>query len=203
MDTRPPFYGWFDEQPVSTGAVTYICGIVAAVGLGATTVGTGGQMSLERSQYPWHETSHYHVTLLTETVRNVQENLQHIRNVLKLAVSDIALAFNVTRQAVYNWLNGEAVAEGNVTKIEALAGAAEILQSAGVNVTASHLKRKFVHGKTLLQVSQSGGDVRDAAHLLVQTLAKETAQRERLKSRTHVRVRSVAMADFDLPVSSN
>jgi transcriptional regulator with XRE-family HTH domain len=133
----------------------------------------------------------------------VQENLQHIRNVLKLAVSDVALAFNVTRQAVYNWLNGEAIAESNVAKIEALADAADILQSAGVNVTASHLKRKFAHGKTLLQVSQSGGDVRDAAHLLVQTLAKETSQRARLKSRAHLHVRSVATADFDLPVSSN
>jgi transcriptional regulator with XRE-family HTH domain len=136
-------------------------------------------------------------------VRSPSEDLTRIREVLKPAVSDLATTLGVSRQSVYNWLNGETVADENAAKLQDLAQAADVLAHEGVAVNAALLKRKFANGRTLLQVAQAGESARDAALQLVQIHKRETAQRERMAARFANRAKTPASADFDLPSASN
>jgi transcriptional regulator with XRE-family HTH domain len=136
-------------------------------------------------------------------VRRPAEDLARIREVLKPAVSDLATTFGVSRQSVYNWLNGEQVAEENAAKLQDLAQAADVLAHEGIAVNAALLKRKFANGRTLLQVAQAGGSTRDAALQLVHIHKREATQRERMAARFANRGKTAPSADFDLPSASN
>ncbi|EIX9449268.1 TPA: helix-turn-helix transcriptional regulator [Klebsiella pneumoniae] len=138
-----------------------------------------------------------------EVYRAPVENLALIREVLKPAVSDLAVAFGVSRQTIYNWINGEQVAEANANKLADLAKATEILVNAGVTINATLLKRKFANGKTLMQVVQAGESAIDAANLMVNIHYKEKVQRDRITAKFAKRKNTPATADFDLPEAND
>jgi transcriptional regulator with XRE-family HTH domain len=169
--------GWVPERGTATGVtstVVRLVGWVAAAGAALAAVGTGGELSIEH-RAPTIEVAE------VELVRTPTENLTRIREVLNPAVSDLATTFGVSRQSIYNWLNGDPVADENAAKLQDLAQAADVLAHEGVTVNAALLKRKFASGRTLLQV----------------------AQRERMSARFANRPRTAPTADFDLPASND
>lgn len=201
--------GWFTDRAVATGgssSLIRLVGWVAAAGAALTGIGTGGELSLESmprgTQQVLYAAPGVEVTEI-EPIRTPSENLARIREVLNPAVSELAVTFGVSRQSVYNWLNGEPVVQENATKLQDLAQAADVLVYAGVAVNAALLKRKFAKGRTLLQVAQAGESVRDAALLLVQIHKREATQRERMNARFANRPKTPATADFDLPASND
>lgn len=196
--------GWVTDRPAATGVsstVVRLVGWMAAAGAALTGIGTGGELSIEHLQRTAHEM--HHMAPLVEVadvapVRTPAEDLVRIREVLKPAVSDLATTFGVSRQSVYNWLNGEPVADENAAKLQDLAQAADVLDHEGITVNAALLKRKFANGRTLLQVAQTGESARDAALQLVHIQKRETAQRERMAARFANRAKTAPSADFDL-----
>lgn len=201
--------GWVTERPAATGgaeSLVRLVGWLAAASVALTAVGTGGALSLERlqqgAQHALYATPGVEVAPV-EHVRTPGENLTRIREVLHPAVSDLATTLGVSRQSVYNWLNGEPVAEENAAKLEDLAQAADVLAHEGVTVDAALLKRKFANGRTLMQVAQAGESARDAALILVHIHKREAAQRERMNARFGARSKTPATADFDLPASND
>jgi transcriptional regulator with XRE-family HTH domain len=209
METVTTFGRLVPDRPVATGAVvsmTRWVGCAAAVGATLFGGGTGGEFVLERVQRT--AASVQPVAQLFDfvelaSIRSPAENLARIREVLKPAVSDLATAFGVSRQSIYNWLNGDPLADGNATRLQDLAQAADVLANEGIAVTAALLKRKFANGRTLLQVSQVGESAVDAARLLVQIHKRETIQRERMNARLVNRAKTPPTADFDLPASND
>jgi DNA-binding transcriptional regulator YiaG len=201
--------GWVPERATATGVtstVVRLVGWVTAAGAALAAVGTGGELSIEHLQRGAHQVQHMAPTVEVaevEPVRTPTENLTRIREVLNPAVSDLATTFGVSRQSVYNWLNGGPVADENAAKLLDLAQAADVLAHEGVTVNAALLKRKFASGRTLLQVAQAGESARDAALMLVQIHKREAAQRERMNARFANRPRTPATADFDLPASND
>jgi transcriptional regulator with XRE-family HTH domain len=167
-------------------------------------IGTGGHLSLEHiqrgGQQAFYATPAVEVAEV-DNMRTPAEDLARIREVLRPAVSDLATTLGVSRQSVYNWLNGEQVADENAARLQDLAQAADVLAHEGVTMNAALLKRKFANGRTLMQVAQAGGSARDAALMLVQIHKREAAQRERMNARFANRVKTPATADFDLPLS--
>ncbi|MDC8758225.1 hypothetical protein [Janthinobacterium fluminis] len=172
----------------------------AAAVTAQSTIGTGSEPQPAMFR---QNASQFRVikTNLVEAVaaRNSAQDLARIRQVLSPAVSDLANTLGVTRQSIYNWLNGEAIAEENALKLRDLAQAADVLSHAGVSVNSTLLKRKFASGKTLLQVAQSGASASDAAAVLIQVLRRESEQRERLSARFEDREKIPPTVDFDLP----
>ena len=138
-----------------------------------------------------------------EQGRTPSENLSRIREVLKPAITDLATTFGVSRQSVYNWLNGDPVADQNAARLQDLAQAADVLAHEGVGINAALRKRKFANGRTLMQVAQAGESARDAALMLVQSHKREAVQRERMTARFANRAKTPATADFDLPASND
>jgi transcriptional regulator with XRE-family HTH domain len=205
MSNTMTYGGWATERSSTGGSfsLVQVVGWMAAAGVVLGTLGTGNDPQVENLQRA--ATKALHVASFAEVAeaaeaRTPREDLVRIRAVLSPAVSDLANAFGVTRQSVYNWLNGDPVAEENAAKLRDLAQAADVLAHEGVVVNSALLKRKIAHGKTLFQVAQAGMSARDAALLLLQIHRREQAQRERLNARGAVRGKSDATADFDLPV---
>ena len=208
MSTAMNYGGWVVDRPATGGtfSVIQLVGWLATVGAALAGIGTGGELSLEQlgrgTERVFHAPSTFEVAQ-TEPVRTPNEDLSRIREVLNPAISDLATTFGVSRQSIYNWLNGEPVAQENAAKLRDLAHAADVLAHAGAAVDAALLKRKFSKGRTLLQVALAGESVRDAALLLVQIHKRETSQRERMNARFANRVKTSATADFDLPASND
>lgn len=197
--------GWVTNRPAATGSSISLIKLVGCLaGAALANLGTGAELSIERLQSAFSPNQ-----IITSSVVEVEpkrlpsENLARIREVLSPAVSDLATTFGVTRQSVYNWANGEPIADENAEKLRDLAQAADLLADAGVEVNASLLKRKFANGKTLFQVVQAGESARDAALLLVQISKREAEQRDRLNARLANRPQTPATADFDLPASDD
>ena len=197
--------GWVTDRPAATGSSISLVRLVGCLaGAALASLGTGGELSIEHLQRSLSPNQIIASSVVeVEPERSPRENLARIREVLAPAVSDLAVIFGVTRQSVYNWANGEPIADENAGKLRDLAQAADLLTDAGIEVNASLLKRKFVNGKTLLQVAQTGESARDAALLLIQIFKREAEQRERLNVRLANRPKTSATADFDLPVSDD
>lgn len=197
--------GWVPERATATGvtpAFVRLVGWMTAVSTALAGIGTGGELSAEHLQFSTHRIQHLRSTFEVaeaEAARTPAENLKRIREVLNPAVSDLATTVGVSRQSVYNWLNGEPVAEENAAKLQNLAQAAAVLAREGVTVNPALLKRKFANGRTLMQVAQAGESAREAALTLAQIHKREAVQRERMNARFANRAKTPASADFDLP----
>lgn len=208
MTSTMTFGGWVTERPTATGVTSTLVrwvGWITAAGAALTGIGTGGELSLEHLQRSAQRAEHMVPGEVAELkhVRTPGENLSRIREVLGPAISALATTFGVSRQSVYNWLNGEPVAEENAAKLQNLAEAADVLARERVAVNAALLNRKFANGRTLMQVAQSGESARDAALMLVQLRKREAVQRERTRARFANRANTPASADFDLPASND
>lgn len=183
-------------------------GLLKSVGLSSaailsllTSPGTGSDVQMVDLQ---RSLSGYYTfdTGLVEATRprTPNENLARIEEILSPAVTNLAEAFGVARQTIYNWRNGEPVSEGHAGKLQDLAQAADVFSENGVTMTAALLKRRFAQGKTLFQVVQAGESARDAAVMLATILKREEAQRARLESILVRRTKAApASEDFDLP----
>lgn len=209
MSSATSYGGWVTDRPAATGDTSNpvrLVGWVAAAGTALTMIGTGGHLSLEHiqrgAQQAFYGAPAFEVAEV-DNVRTPAEDLARIREVLRPAVSDLATTLGVSRQSVYNWLNGEQVGDENAARLQDLAQAADILAYEGITVNAALLKRKFANGRTLMQVAQAGESAREAALMLAQIHKREAAQRERLKARLANRARTPATADFDLPPSDD
>lgn len=209
MSTAMAYGGWVTDRPVATGdtsSFVRLVGWMAAAGAALSCLGTGGELSLEHLQRSVRQIQYATPTVEVtevEQTRTPSENLSRIREVLNPAVSDLATTFNVSRQSVYNWLNGEPATEDNAAKLQDLAQAADVLANEGVTVNTALMKRKFANGRTLLQVAQAGESALDAAILLVQIQKREAIQRDRMNARFANRAKTPATADFDLPASND
>ena len=209
MSTAMTYGGWVTDRPAATGVTSTLVrwvGWMTAAGAALTGIGTGGELSLDHLQRSAQQAQHMVPVVEVAEVQQVRtpsENLSRIREVLSPAVSDLATTFGVSRQSVYNWLNGEPVADQNAAKLQDLAQAADVLAHEGVGINAALLKRKFANGRTLMQIAQAGESARDAALMLIQIHKREAVQRERMKARFANRAKTPASADFDLPASDD
>jgi len=201
--------GWFSDQRTSTGTSSGLnraSSILAATML--VSVGTGAFVDdLTRSQQ--HRLNYVTGNPLKDRINEIArartpaEDLERIREVLSPAVSQLADAFSVSRQTVYNWLKKEQPKPEHIAKLRDLAQAADWVVESGVQVTGALLKRKLFEGKNLFEVAHNGGSVRDAAQLLVQIVRAETDQRKMMAARFAGRKSFSRSAESDFPAEND
>ena len=135
-----------------------------------------------------------------QTPRSPAEEITYVRETLKPPVTELAQLFGVSRQAIYNWQAGEALAEQNKTLLRELVLAASLIEESSLPNPSSLIKRKLASGKTVLELLKDGESGESAAGALISMLAKESEQRERLEARLKNRNRpKVDLADAGAP----
>jgi transcriptional regulator with XRE-family HTH domain len=203
--------GWFDGRQDSTGASSclvnlpkYIlaAGMFASLGTGAFTddLSRLRQAQIRESLVP------NRVQILrvgVTSVRGPVEEIDRIRTVIAPTMSALAKSFNVSRQTIYNWMNGERPTVEHGDKLRDLALAADIFADAGIPVNGVLLKRKVIGGKNLLEVVSDGGSAQDASRLLVQIVRLENSQREILATRFAGRIAPHSAIDSDLMATND
>ena len=167
-------------------ARNWISGAVFAAATVALQVGTGGLPTEEyyRSRgEKGYAFARFNTPERSEIVdRTPTEDISRIREVLKVGVTDLASMFGVSRQAVYDWLAGKAVAIENADKLASLARASDVIAASVPNPVFA-LRRKLPGSKTFFEIVQAGGDAEDAARTLVSMLQREGEQKRRLEAR--------------------
>jgi len=88
--------------------------------------------------------------------------------------------FGVSRQTLYNWLEGETPREQHQGKLRELAAAARVFTELNFRPTALLLERNVADGKSLLQLLAAGVDGRETARKLVHIAQRGAAAREKL-----------------------
>jgi DNA-binding transcriptional regulator YiaG len=203
--------GWFSDRQNSTGASSCLSSIpkyILAASL-FVNAGTGAfaddlsRLQQDRKNEPIISNPIKIYTVETKSARTSAEDMEQIRKVLSPAMSDLAKSFNVSRQTIYNWLNGEQPTPEHTARLRDLALVADMFAEAGVPVNSVLLKRKVIKGKNLFGIIREGGSIRDAAQLLLQIVRSETSQRERLATRFAGRKISQPSADSDIMAAND
>ena len=200
-----PVNGWTSNQPAATGQFIGTTQIVGLLMAGAAVITSFNGPSDNTQQLRIRNNSPiapYNIVPV-RIERSSIEDLQRIREVLSPAISDLAASLHVSRQSVYNWINGDPIADGNAAKLQDLAKAADILAAEGFAADHTVLRRKFSQGRTLLQLVRDGESAVTAMSILVQDLKKTAAQKSQVKAIFEQRPNSVATADFDLPAPND
>lgn len=170
-------------------------------------VGTGGAID----SYWWSQHQSGSITSTTTkipttevtAVRSSAEDLERVREIFSPAISDLARALDVSRQAIYNWMNGEQPKLEHLVKLRDLAQAADAVAESGIPVTGLLLKRKVIDGKNLFEIGKSGGSIRDAVQLLIKIVRRETVQKEQMTARFDGRNSFTRSIESDFPTAND
>lgn len=174
----------------------------------ALLVGTGGEATAAyyRQRGPKGYAPLYHAPAPVGDAmldRSPAEDLARIRAVLKPAITDLASALGVSRQAVYDWQSGRPIAAENATRLADLARAADVLAAEGLTATTQILRRPVSSGKNLFAIVREGGSAEGAATKLCAILRREAQQREALNARLANRKRpTTSIDDYGIPALS-
>ena len=203
--------GWFSNEPHSSTGSSSILIIpkIALVACLMFNAGTGAYVDdLARLRHNTQNGSfvcgpELFYSLETVYTRNTAEDVAKIRDVFSPAISDLAKCFQVSRQTIYNWLNGEQPTSEHSEKLEDLAIAADMFVESGMSVSGSLFKRKLHNGKTFFEVVRDGGSARDAVKLMIQITSREAGQKKILAARFAGRKAVQNNADVDLMAAND
>lgn len=180
--------GWKDCAPVTdtkpSVATTLVLALLAGTGTGGYADGRYWLQRQDMGYFPLVIQVHGQSDDLPQPDTATPANqIALVRDVIKPAMTELAAAFGVTRQTMYNWANAEKQpAPEHAARLEDLATAAQHLVAAGFSGSAIS-RRKISDGKTLLQLVQEGASATKTADKLIATLRKEVDQRARMTAR--------------------
>jgi transcriptional regulator with XRE-family HTH domain len=95
-------------------------------------------------------------------------------------MSHLPAVFGVSRQTLYNWLNGETPKAQHQGRLVQLAVAARVFIEAGFKPTALSLERTVAQGKSFVELIGQGADGKETAERLVRIEKRGAAAREKL-----------------------
>lgn len=95
-------------------------------------------------------------------------------------MSYLPAVFGVSRQTLYNWLNGEVPKEQHQGKLVHLAAAARVFMEAGFKPTALSLDRIVAHGKSFIELIGQGADGKETAERLIRIEKRGASARAKL-----------------------
>ena len=134
-------------------------------------------------------------TAAVDAATSASRDIAHIRQVLKISVTELARTFGVSRQAVHEWLKGSSPSQQNELRLSELAQVADIFLDSGIDVTPQMLRRRVASGRSILESVNENGKVVELARNLVETLSREFQQRKRLAERLAERQKVTVPAD--------
>jgi transcriptional regulator with XRE-family HTH domain len=127
------------------------------------------------------------------------ELMQVIKTGFGRTMTRLPEVFGVSRQTLYNWLNGETPKPPHQEKLRQLAEAARIFSAFGFKPTSLALDRTITRGKSLLQLLSEGADGREAAKKLVRVVQRGSEARAKLDDLLGGRKARLEASDMGAP----
>ena len=165
------------SSPQSMGAAATAA--FAVFGSALTLIGTGSVYKLNRTE-DWRMLVQARVPFIVDVVpqsessaqrpdaRTAAQHLSNIRQVLNPAISDLAIAFGVSRQAIYKWLGDDVTPQPDKReRIIQLSRVADAFRDAGVSRASALLKMKAFDGRSLLDLLPEGKLRQEDAQTLI------------------------------------
>lgn len=107
--------------------------------------------------------------------------------------------FGVSRQTLYNWLDGETPKPAHQERLVQLAAAAGVLTELGIRPTSALLDRSLAQGKSFLQLLASGADGKETAKRLVRNVQRGAEARSKLDELLGGRKATLTPSDIGAP----
>lgn len=138
-----------------------------------------------------------------EASRPYAQLMAEIKEGFGRTMTRLPVVFGVSRQTLYNWLNGEMPKESHHAKIVELAAAARTFALAGFKPTPAMLDRTVTRGKSFLALLGEGANGASAAGSLIRIVNRGLRSREALdaafagKSQSRPDVSDIGAPAFD------
>lgn len=146
--------------------------------------GTGGvegvRFVMSRQGYSPYAILKVELEAAQDTYAPYTDLMKEVKTGFGRTMSHLPAVFGVSRQTLYNWLNGETPKEQHQGKLVQLAAAARIFTEAGFKPTALSLERTVAQGKSFAELIGQGADGKEVAERLVRIEKRGTATREKL-----------------------
>lgn len=114
-------------------------------------------------------------------------------------MSRLPEVFGVSRQTLYNWLDGETPKPAHQDRLRQLAEAAQVFAELGVKPTALMLDRTVARGKSFLQLLASGANGKETAKKLVRIVQRGNDSRTKLDDLLTGRQAKLTASDLGAP----
>lgn len=133
-------------------------------------------------------------------VANYSGAMAEVRRAFGRTFSRLPAVFGVSRQTLYNWLDGEMPNERHQERIVQLAEAARVFSVALFTPDAASLTRTLSRGKSFLELMSDGAEGRDAAQKLMALSQRSRASRAHIDAAlADIRAGAAARPSFSAP----
>jgi hypothetical protein len=106
--------------------------------------------------------------------------MEHVRAGFGRTMSRLPEVFGVSRQTLYNWMDGETPKLAHQERLRQLAEAAKVFTDLRIKPTTPMLDRTMSQGKTFLQLLASGADGKETAKSLIRIVQRGNDSRAKL-----------------------
>lgn len=114
-------------------------------------------------------------------------------------MSRLPEVFGVSRQTLYNWLEGETPKAVHQERLRQLAEAAKVFADLGVKPTTPMLDRPVAQGKSFLQLMATGANGQEAAKKLIRIVQRGADSRAKLDALLEGRKAKLSASDIGAP----
>lgn len=114
-------------------------------------------------------------------------------------MSRLPEVFGVSRQTLYNWLEGETPKAVHQERLRQLAEAAKVFADLGVKPTTPMLDRPVAQGKSFLQLMATGAKGQEAAKKLIRIVQRGADSRAKLDALLEGRKAKLSASDIGAP----
>jgi DNA-binding XRE family transcriptional regulator len=146
--------------------------------------GTGGieglQFVMSRQGYSPFAILKMEPTTAREIYAPYTDLMKEVKAGFGRTMSHLPSVFGVSRQTLYNWLNGEIPKEQHQWRLVHLAAAARLFIEAGFKPTALSLDRTVAHGKSFIELIGQGADGKETAERLIRLEKRGVSARAKL-----------------------
>ena len=146
--------------------------------------GTGGVESvyfvMSRQGYSPYAILKVELAAAQETFAPYTNLMKEVKAGFGRTMSHLPPVFGVSRQTLYNWLNGETPKEPHQGKLVQLAAAARAFTEAGFKPTALSLERTVAQGRSFVELIGQGADGKETAERLVRIEKRGTVAKAKL-----------------------
>jgi hypothetical protein len=114
-------------------------------------------------------------------------------------MSRLPEVFGVSRQTLYNWLEGETPKAVHQERLRQLAEAAKVFADLGIKPTTPMLDRTVAEGKSFLQLMAAGANGQEAAKKLIRIIQRGAESRAKLDALLEGRKAKLSVSDIGAP----